>query len=160
MQDVRDCLDGLARVHSVLSSMVRRIPSGRVLERRGEKCWTILEHVGHLADVQPMLHQRIQRILNEDVPEFVPFLPAEGTYSPNAAGVDVETALARFDSGRRKQLEILRSMDPASWDRAAVHPEYTQYGLRILVRHILMHDYWHMYRIEELWLSKDEFLSF
>jgi hypothetical protein len=28
-----------------------------------------------------------------------------------------------------------------------------------LVRHILMHDYWHIYRIEELRLTKERYLT-
>jgi len=28
-----------------------------------------------------------------------------------------------------------------------------------LERHILMHDHWHMYRMEELWLTRDAYLQ-
>ena len=34
-----------------------------------------------------------------------------------------------------------------------------KYNFEIVLNHILFHDYWHMYRIEELWLTKDEYLS-
>jgi len=38
-------------------------------------------------------------------------------------------------------------------------PEYENYSLFILVRHILMHNHWHMYRMEELWLTRDAYLT-
>ena len=57
---------------------------------------------------------------------------------------------ARFSTARA---------DAGTWQKTATHPEYAQYSFYILVRHILMHDHWHMYRMEELWLTRDEYLT-
>ena len=48
--------------------------------------------------------------------------------------------------------------DVEHWTRKAKHKEYIEYTPYIMLRHILMHDHFHMYRIEELWLTTDEFL--
>lgn len=42
--------------------------------------------------------------------------------------------------------------------RSARHPEYTLYTPYVMLRHMMMHDYLHMYRIEELWLTRPEYL--
>ena len=39
------------------------------------------------------------------------------------------------------------------------NPEYTDYSLKILAGHVFMHDGFHRYGMEDLWLLKDEFLK-
>ena len=78
MKDIPDLIDGLNRSANVLSTFVRTIPDDKQNRRRGEDCWTIAEHVRHLAQVQPMLLERLQRFRDEDHPAFVPYIPGEG----------------------------------------------------------------------------------
>ncbi|EPR37047.1 DinB-like domain containing protein [Desulfovibrio sp. X2] len=157
--DVADILDGLSRVPAILESFVRSIPEERLFRTRGEGCWTIAEHVAHLAEVQEMLLGRMQRILAEDTPRFVPFFPEEDECPAEKPRIDVNAALAEFAERRAALLEILPGPGDAAWQRGAEHPEYERYGLYILARHALMHDHWHMYRMEELWLTRDEYFS-
>jgi len=83
MQDIRDLLEGLKRSPGILSAFVKSIPESRMDLRRGEGFWTIAEHVSHLAQVQPMLLDRFQRFMNEDHPEFVPYIPGDGKDEPD-----------------------------------------------------------------------------
>lgn len=159
MKDMRDLLEGLRRTPNILSQFVTTIPENRLHVRRGEGFWTIAEHVSHLAEVQPMLYERFQRFLNEEQPEFVPYLPTDDETQITVPRFDIPKALEQFTSVRGMQLELLERADDATWERLAIHPEYESYSFYILVRHALMHDYWHMYRIEELWLTKDAYLT-
>jgi hypothetical protein len=79
-------------------------------------------------------------------------------------GLYLVTTLSReiieqFKAMREKQLDLLKNVGPEDWEKMAFHPEYDQYGLLILARHVFMHDHWHLYRMEELWLTKDEYLT-
>jgi uncharacterized damage-inducible protein DinB len=160
MQDVRDLLEGLSRTHAILSEFAKTIPEARLDVRRGQGCWTIAEHVSHLAEVQPMLLDRFQRFINEDRPEFVPYVPGDDEDAPNTpARMNMTVALEQFARYRNEQLTLLGSADDSTWQKTAIHPEYEIYSFYILVRHTLMHDYWHMYRIEELWLTRDAYLT-
>jgi len=160
MQDTRYLLEGLSRTPSILSEFVKTIPEGKLDLRRGEGFWTIAEHVSHLAEVQPMLLDRFQRFMNESHPEFIPYIPKDDqeTYD-TPVRMRVDAALAQFAQYRNKQLTLLESADDATWQKTATHPEYEVYSFYILVRHALMHDCWHMYRMEELWLTKDAYLT-
>jgi hypothetical protein len=160
MEDIQDLLDGLKRAPRILSAFVQTIPQDKLDRKRGEGFWTITEHVNHLAQVQPMLLARLERFMKEEHPEFVPFIPinASGESVPSPA-MSTTSALNQFADFRAKQLVILADADDIAWQKTATHPEYTSYSLYILTRHILMHDYWHMYRMEELWLTKDAFLT-
>jgi len=143
-----------------LSEFVKTIPEGKLDLRRGTGFWTVAEHVSHLAQVQPMLLERFQRFVNEDHPVFVPYIPGDGeSESETPPRLDISVALDHFSHYRNKQLALLETADDIMWQKTATHPEYEHYSLHILIRHTLMHDYWHMYRMEELWLARDAYLT-
>jgi uncharacterized damage-inducible protein DinB len=160
MQGVRNILNVLEKSPSIVAAFVNSIPTDRTDLRRGEGFWTINEHLSHLAQVQPMLLDRFHRFMKEDRPEFVPYLPGEDDDEPETpATMDSIAALEQFAHYRHEQLLLLESADDIAWQKTAIHPEYENYSLRILTRHTLMHDYWHMYRMEELWLTRDAYLT-
>lgn len=160
MRDIPDLLDGLRRAPGILAEFVKTIPKSNLDLRRGEGFWTIAEHVGHLAQVQPMLHDRLKRFIEEEHPEFVPYLPGKDEGEPDTpVFLDISTALEQFERYRHKQLLLLEDADENVWQRTATHPEYDHYSFYILTRHILLHDHWHMYRMEELWLTRDDYLT-
>lgn len=160
MQDLSNIIDGLKQAPSVLLDFIRTIPEEKLKLRRGDGFWTIAEHASHLAEVQPMLLTRLERFRDEPNPEFIPFLPGDGEDQPETPLLmEMEVALKEFAVFRQKQVQLLEAADPAILEKTGVHPEYEQYSLPILARHILMHDYWHMYRMEELWLTRDAYLT-
>lgn len=160
MKDRHDLLQGLRQTPNLLSELVRAIPEAKLDVRRGPGFWTIAEHVSHLAEVQAMLLERFQRFMNEEQPEFIPYIPQDDDKGLDApVRMDLAAALEQFARYREKQVDLLESSDEAVWQKIGLHPEYERYSCHILVRHALMHDYWHMYRIEELWLARDPYLS-
>jgi len=160
MQDIRDLLEALRHTPKILSEFVQTIPEDKLDLRRGEGFWTVAEHVSHLAQVQPMLLERCERFMNEDHPEFVPYILGGDKEEPDTPPrMSMASALDQFGRYRDKQLQLLKSVGDVMWERTATHPEYEAYSLYILTRHVLMHDYWHMYRMEELWLTRDAYLT-
>lgn len=160
MQERQDLLEGLRRTPNILAGFVETIPADKLDVRRGKGFWTVAEHVSHLAQVQPMMLGRFQRFMAEEHPEFIPYLPGAGEEEPaTPPRMEMNAALAQFADLRQQQLQLLESADDATWQKTATHPEYERYSFYILARHTLMHDYWHMYRMEELWLTKDAYLT-
>jgi len=157
--EIEAILHSLSDSIAIFEGFLRSIPADTMDKKRGETFWSIHEHADHLAAVQPMLLERMRRILSEDKPEFTPFIPDQEEEVEETTLLTVEEIIKRFRRRREEQLDILKDLGPEDWERAAVHPEYDQYGLFILVRHMLMHDHWHLYRMEELWLTKDEYLT-
>jgi len=160
MKDIPDLLEGLKRSAGILSAFVRTIPADALHRRRNRDCWTPAEHVSHLAQVQPMLLERLQRFRDEDHPLFVPYIPGEGEEEPDTPEVmAIDAALEQFSEYRDKQTDLLAAAGAATWEKTGSHPEFAYYSGYILARHILMHDHWHMYRMEELWLTRNEYLT-
>ena len=159
MQDIPVLIQGLERSPHILAQFVNSITEEKLHQRRGDGFWTVAQHVSHLAQVQPMLQERLQRFVDEERPSFVPFVPADGETEERPADLETTDALYAFERCRREQITVLGRAEEADWQKTGSHPEYERYSLYILVRHILMHDFWHMYRIEEIWLTRDIYLT-
>jgi len=158
-KEIESILRSLSESITIFEGFLRAIPVDALKKKRGEGFWSIHEHADHLADVQSMILGRLQRILAEDMPEFIPFIPEQDEEIEIKTLHTVEEIIEQFTAKRQEQLKLLRDAKTEDWARMAVHPEYDQYGLFLLARHILMHDHWHMYRMEELWLTKDKYLT-
>jgi len=152
-------LSGLEDSYTILSAFVESIPEEDLHVKRGKGFWSIAEHVAHLAEVQPMGLGRINRMLDEDNPEFIPYFPDEDETVETPPLPPIGQLLNDFKTGRDAIVARLAAASEEDWNRVARHPEYKLYGVHIFARHILMHDHWHMYRIEEIWLTRDEYLS-
>ncbi len=159
MPDRIDILEGLRRSGRILEAFVQTIPAKNLNRICADGCWSIAEHVSHLAQVQPMLLERILRFMREDQPEFIPYIPGEDDAEERPPAVEMAAAFETFNHYREKQVALLETADDLTWQKTGRHPEYALYSLYILVRHILMHDHWHMYRMEELWLTRDAYLT-
>ena len=84
MKDKKSILECLEKSPAIFSELIRSIPSRFITRRRGEGFWTIEEHAVHLAQVQPMLLERLNRFVEEERPEFIPFIPENEGSGSNA----------------------------------------------------------------------------
>jgi len=160
LESLNAILEGLALTPQILRELVEAIPSQHLTVIRRPGFWSIQDHLIHLVDVQPMLYARLVRFRDEEQPEFVPYLP-DPTVPPQPKPelADAGAAVREFGARREKMLARIEAYPRAVWQKTGSHPEYTAYSAFGLLRHILMHDHWHMYRIEELWITRDEFLT-
>lgn len=151
-------LETLRTLPAVVEPWFRAIPVDRLDLRRTAEAWTLREHLYHVAAVQPMLLGRMNLLRDEAHPVIVPYFPQnEPALADRYPSVD-----AAFDAYRRlrvEQLTLLESVPDAVWSKAATHPEYERYDLGLVVHHLVFHEYWHFYRTEELWLTRDDYLS-
>lgn len=159
MQVFIELLSGLGLTGNILKTFIADMEKDKLYLRRGNGFWTIAEHMIHLDKVQTMLTERIERFIDEPCPEFTPFIPRKAPSAKSSVKPDVSAAVTSFIKKRETQLRLLDKAPPEAWHKTGRHPEYEQYSLYILVRHILMHDHWHMYRMEELWLTRDSYLT-
>ena len=158
-KDHKTLIEGLKLGPQILEDFVLGIPEDQLQRKRGEGFWSLYEHIEHLALTQLMLYKRLELFIEEERPEFVPYFPDEKEEKGEQKIKPVADILAMYRRWRDKQVQLIESGDAALWEKTAIHPEYEQYGFKILVRHILLHDSFHLYRMEELWLARDEYLT-
>ncbi len=148
--EVRSILDTLERAPDLIVPMVWEIPEERRKARPADGKWSAHEHACHLADVHDLFFERLELMLGEDDPKIEPFWPDADV---DLRDRSLEQEMARFEGDRKHLVERLRGLGPDDWIRPARHPEYSEYSVFILFRHVAMHDHLHGYRIEELLLE-------
>ena len=51
---------------------------------------------------------------------------------------------------RQRTIDLAKEFKSTDWNKQAVHPEYKTYTPYIMLRHLLMHDHNHLYKIEDM----------
>ncbi len=146
-------LAALARGPALVIPLVREVPAAQLQRRPAPGKWSVHEHACHLAAVQPVFDARLDYMLSHARPRIKPYLPEERD-PDELLKMDLVAALKRFHAQRTAFVHRLRQLTPAQWAIKAAHPEYAEYGIFIMCRHLALHDSLHAYRIEELRLSR------
>jgi hypothetical protein len=105
-----------------------------------------------------MLLKRMELICREDHPVITPYFP-ENQKEQSALYDSVEAAFTEYRTIRQKQIELVRAARAVDLAKEASHAEYISYNIPIIINHMIFHEYWHMYRIEELWLTREEYIK-
>ncbi len=154
---VDDLVTGLKANESILRQFVESMSEAEI-RRRIRDYWTIYEHVEHLALTQMVLLKRIELFIAEENPTIVPFTP--DSKSQEAPGEKpIASLVEKFCAYREKQIASIRAADEHVWGKIGKHENYSSYSFEILIRHILLHDGFHMYRMEELWIMKERYIK-
>lgn len=149
---------GLEASPPLLRNLIASVPPERLKQRRIRGKWSIHEHACHLASIHPLMMRRLRLFQEQDAPEIRPFLPGDTDPDDHLIHEDLGGALDSYAADRRDFVALGRSLSPEILGRRARHPEYDVYTPYHLLRHILLHDHLHFYRIEELALTTDAFL--
>lgn len=150
-----EVLETLARTPAIIVPMVRAAAPAIVQRRPPSGKWSIHEHACHLAHVHPIFFTRLDAMLAQDNPEIRSYEPGRDDPADALLQLDLEQELTRFERDRASLVTRLRALPEAAWNRTGRHDEYNAYSIAIMLRHLVLHDYFHGYRIEELLLRKD-----
>jgi hypothetical protein len=71
----------------------------------------------------------------------------------------VKELLAAYCELRNEQITLVKSADEKIWAKEGGHEEYKKYTFEMLIRHIILHDSFHLYRMEELWMKKERYIK-
>ena len=153
----KDLIAGLTVNKGILRQLISTMEP-EAIKRRIKDYWTIYEHLDHLVVTQKMLLGRIKQFLAEDRPTMKPYIPEDKPEVENASKSAAQL-VGEFERLRDEQLVLIKKAKRDVWQREGIHPEYKKYGFEILVRHILLHDSFHMWRMEELWIEKEELIK-
>jgi hypothetical protein len=127
------------------------------INNRIKDYWTIYEHLEHLTMCQNILLHRIKQFIKEDNPVIKPYRPENG--ENNNEKYSVKGLLEKYCGLREEQILLIKDVNKDIWEKDGKHEEYKRYTFEILVRHIILHDSFHMYRMEELWIGKEEYIK-
>jgi len=148
----------LAQAPDLLEELLSEIPFDLLKAHRIKGKWSIHEHAVHLPEAQEMIIERFKRFKQEKNPVFTPYLPGDTVSDAYLIDLDLGASLEKFRTGRKELIQLLKKFDDTHWKNEGVHPEYSSINPLLWLRHVMMHDHFHMYRIEELWLTTKKYL--
>ncbi|HQE57957.1 MAG TPA: DinB family protein [Spirochaetota bacterium] len=148
----------LKNIPDITNSFISQINDSDFDRKINTESWTIREHLYHICGVQKMLLERIETIKNNIDPVIEPYFP-QNDNSIGSKYNSISAALTEYKTYRNQQIEIIESCSEEELRREALHKEYKKYSIPIIVTHMIFHEYWHMYRVEELFLTRDDFIN-
>jgi uncharacterized damage-inducible protein DinB len=136
-----------------LSEKLRRIDADRYKVKPNDK-WSILEHVGHLSDVEPLWQGRLDDILQGAKEMRAADLTNRLTNEANHNEQSPRDLLDNFAMLRALTVSLLRQLKDEDVFRSAVHPRLKK-PMRVidLFLFVAEHDDHHLATISELAVS-------
>ena len=117
--------------------------------------WTIHKHLDHLVKSQEVILKRLQQFIEEDSPTMKPYKPANEV---NSKLQDIQDLITKFKEIRSQQIDLIKRSGKQVWEKSGNHPQYKKYSFEILIRHAILHDGFHMWRMEELWIKNENLI--
>jgi uncharacterized damage-inducible protein DinB len=135
-----------ARLEELISGISHKI---RTAKPEGK--WSIQEHAGHLADMEPLWLARVNDFLSGPGTLTVADLTNRRTHDANHNGQEAKVILSNFRSSRFELLERLKQIEAAQFGRTLVHPRLQQ-PMRLLdhLYFVAEHDDHHLALIREM----------
>ena len=135
-----------ARLDEILRGAGRDV----LIAKQGDK-WSVQEHVGHLADLEPLWAARVEDFLVDGDKLTAADLGNRQTHEANHNARELPSILAEFRAARLRLLDRVGSFDLENFGRTKLHPRLQQ-PMR-LVDHLYFvaeHDDHHLARIWEM----------
>ena len=101
----------------------------------------------HLADTEVAFGWRLRQTLAEDEPELQGFDQERWAAAMHYDKRDPDVSLAAYAAARAANLEILRMLDEAGWERRFRHLEFGRLTVRVMIKHKSDHDLAHLRQI-------------
>lgn len=119
-------------------------------EADGEEGWSVKEQLSHLATMETLYRNWVERALKEDRPD----LSQGGHPDPIAYPMDVahdhavREHVAELTRQRERTLRLMEQIEPAAYERTAVSPAFGELTVMQWLRSYYRHDRMHQAQIE------------
>src|SRR4051794_39272334 len=110
-----------ARLEELMSGVSREV---RTAKPDGK--WSIQEHAGHLADMEPLWMARVNDFMSGGGTLTVADLTNRRTHEADHNRHELQKVLGGFRSARFELLEVLRRLEPEQFSQTLIHPRLQQ----------------------------------
>ena len=149
-QEIESLLKALEETPRLLKELITEINPELYTKELIKGKWSIHENATHIAVGD--LYGFQKRLVDFEEKECPSFEPLSGDNFPTNFFIeqDLLKTLEDFFKVRETTIELAYSLGKDKWHKKANHPEYKSYTPYIMLRHLLMHDHAHMYKIEDM----------
>ncbi len=149
-REIETILNALGETPRLLKELITEINSKLYKEEIVKGKWSIHEHATHIAvgDIYGF-QKRLNNFKQQEKPMFEP-LSGDNFGKDFFMKLDLEKTINDFFEIRQRTIELAKAFNSNDWNKLAIHPEYKTYTPYIMLRHLLMHDHNHLYKIEDM----------
>ena len=122
--DLLDCIARIAATPANLRRAVAGLTDAQLDTPYRDGGWTVRQVVHHLPDSHLNAYTRFRLALTEPTPVIRPYFEHLWAELPDARSAPIEVSLGLLEALHRRWLMLLRSLQPADWERRYLHPEH------------------------------------
>lgn len=150
IKEIESILVALNETPRLLKELINEIEPKLYKKKIIKGKWSIHEHAIHIAvgDIYGF-QKRLEDFRKKEKPTFEP-LSGDDFDEDFFIKLELKKTINDFFEIRQKTIELAKKYDTNDWNKLANHPEYKTYTPYIMLRHLLMHDHNHLYKIEDL----------
>ncbi len=153
--DTQALIGSLEAAPGIIIGLVREVAPANLKRRPAPNKWSAHEHACHISTGHDVFLARLDLMLSDPFPQIRSMEPSPDEKAGSLLSVDLDEALSGYVRERAGTVERLKELSPADWARTAEHEAFSHYSVYIMFRHMLMHEMFHAYRIDELVLKRD-----
>lgn len=150
-QELNERLQSIASGPSLIAAAVAGLDDTTLRRKPAPNKWSILEILGHLADIEVVYGYRLRQMLADKEPAIVPI--EQDDWARNLGYLEAAPGelLEAYQAARRANLRLLRRLKPADLEKGAFHPEHKRkVTVGELIGMMAGHDPSHLGQIERL----------
>ena len=153
--NTQSLIASLETAPGMIIGLIREVPPRNLKRRPAPDKWSAHEHACHISDGDAIFLERLELMLSHPKPKIKSMTPSPGEETGSLLSVDLDEALGRYVQERARVVKRLNELSEEDWQRIAEHEAFSHYSVHIMFRHLLMHEMFHAYRIDQLMLKKD-----
>lgn len=144
----RYLLSGLSAAPALLPTLTAGLSELQLDFTTGPERFTIREVVAHMADLEEVFLERLQRTVAEDEPFLPDWDEDQAALDNHYAQSALPETLARFTAQRARVLAFLTSLPPDAWHRTSLRQD-KRCDLLGMAAILLGHDGYHLKQLVE-----------
>jgi uncharacterized damage-inducible protein DinB len=150
-QELQEKLHAIETNPARVAAAVSGVDTDTLRYKPAPNKWSIMEIVGHLADMEVMFAYRMRQMLADKNPTIAPIDQDDWARNLRYQDGDLDLFLNMYQTGRRANLRLLRRLTVADLDKGAFHPELDRnMTVNEIVGRMAAHDPNHLGQIERL----------
>jgi uncharacterized damage-inducible protein DinB len=147
-------IHSLEAAPGIITELVLEVKPGNLKRRPAPKKWSVHEHACHISTGDRAFLSRLELIIKYPHPRIQSMVPSADEEAGSLLNIDLNEALKEYAKERLLVVQRLKELSEEDWQRTAEHEAFSHYSVYIMFRHLLLHEMFHAYRIDELMLKK------
>ncbi len=143
-QSPNPVINELARLPERLAALIAGRSEEDLRRRPADGGWSAKEIAGHLRDAARIYHERLFLAATHERPFLEPYDEAALARDRNYQEMTLAEIVAGLRSWREETVALLEGLEPAAWERVAVHGEVGEMSIVHLVAHMIEHEADHL----------------